>query len=183
MLSGKQTERGQTNRMINIGSHNVGRIAERIVANELEARGFRVSDLNKEGVAANADLVAISRDRMPLQIQVKGAANRHNDRWWVGYGYFTEKIVTASEPIFNRANSFYIANIVILFAVKCPSEYSCIVLPIDIAEKAAELHRSAFEARGWPHGKTHLTLEPGPRAKRPRSARDRRARAPCRIPR
>ena len=41
-----------------IGRHNVGRIAERIVANELEFRGFRVSDLNREGTSANADLLA-----------------------------------------------------------------------------------------------------------------------------
>ena len=36
-----------------IGKSNVGRITERIVANELEYRGFRVSDLNKEGGSAN----------------------------------------------------------------------------------------------------------------------------------
>jgi len=30
-----------------IGRHHAGRIAERIVANELEARGFRVSDVNR----------------------------------------------------------------------------------------------------------------------------------------
>jgi hypothetical protein len=40
---------------VNINRHNVGRIAERIVSNELESRGFRVSDLNKEGTSANAD--------------------------------------------------------------------------------------------------------------------------------
>jgi len=31
---------------IGIYKHNVGRIAERIVSNELEFRGFRVNDLN-----------------------------------------------------------------------------------------------------------------------------------------
>jgi hypothetical protein len=41
-----------------IDKRNVGRIAERIVANELEARGFRVTDLNRQGLAANADLLA-----------------------------------------------------------------------------------------------------------------------------
>ena len=56
---------------INIGRHNVGRIAERIVSNELEARGFRVSDLNSDGTATNADLLAVSPNRT-LQIQVKG---------------------------------------------------------------------------------------------------------------
>lgn len=60
--------------MIEITSKNVGRIAERVVANELEARGFRVSDLNKEGTAANSDLLAVSRAQT-LQVQVKGSAN------------------------------------------------------------------------------------------------------------
>jgi hypothetical protein len=42
---------------VKIVQRNVGRIAERIVSNELEARGFRVSDLNSDGAAANADLL------------------------------------------------------------------------------------------------------------------------------
>jgi len=150
--------------MINIGAQNVGRIAERIVANELEARGFRVSDLNKEGTAANADLLAVSPSRA-WQIQVKGAANGPKDRCWVGYGYFTEEIVAGTRPIFNHAKSFYAADVVILVAVRSPKEYSCVVLPIDIAEHVADLHLAAFRDRGWPRGKTHLILEPGPRAK------------------
>ena len=43
---------------VEINKRNVWRIAERIVSNELEARGFRVSALNKQGLAANADLLA-----------------------------------------------------------------------------------------------------------------------------
>src|SRR4051794_27192424 len=84
-------EGGKAHQMISIGSQNVGRIAERIVANELEARGFRVSDLNKDGTAPNADLLAVGPGRT-LQIQVKGATNGPKDRWWVGYGYCTEQI-------------------------------------------------------------------------------------------
>jgi hypothetical protein len=57
-----------------INRRNVGRIAERIVANELEFRGFRVGDLNKEGISANADLIAV-KDGEPRQTQVKGASN------------------------------------------------------------------------------------------------------------
>jgi hypothetical protein len=151
-----------------INSQNVGRIAERIVANELEARGFRVSDLNKEGTAANADLLAVKHDQT-LQIQVKGSTNGSKD-WWVGYGYFTEQltagkeqILAGKERIFNRIKSdFYKADYVILVAVRSPKEYSCIVLPVDVAEQAAQLHLAAFR---WSSGKTHLTLEPGPRAK------------------
>ena len=69
---------------IGINEHNVGRIAERIVSNELEFRGFRVSDLNKEGTSANADLLAV-RDGKTWQIQVKGATE--DNGWWVSYGY------------------------------------------------------------------------------------------------
>ncbi|HEV2183374.1 MAG TPA: hypothetical protein VGR39_06795 [Candidatus Acidoferrales bacterium] len=148
-----------------INRYNVGRIAERIIANELEARGFRVSDLNKEGTAANADLVAISPSQT-LQIQVKGSTNGPKDRrWWVGYGYFSETIVTGRKPIFNRAKSFYTANVVILVAVRSPKEYSCVVLPVDIAKRAAQKHLDAFRARGWPRGRTNMKLEPPPRAK------------------
>ena len=78
-----------------INSKNVGRIAERIVANEMEARDFRVSDLNKEGTAANADLVAI-RDGRALQIQVKGTSQGPNDHCKVGYGYFSAQMIDGS---------------------------------------------------------------------------------------
>ena len=76
---------------MNIGKKNVGRIAERIVSNELEARGFRVSDLNRDGVAANADLLAVHPDRV-CQVQVKSAANKKgegqkkDEPWWIQYG-------------------------------------------------------------------------------------------------
>jgi HJR/Mrr/RecB family endonuclease len=70
--------------LIGVNRHNVGRIAERIVSNELEYRGFRVSDLNKEGTAANADLLA-ARDGKTWQIQVKGTSGT-----WFDYGYCTD---------------------------------------------------------------------------------------------
>jgi hypothetical protein len=149
--------------MINIGQKNIGRIAERIVANELEARGFRVSDLNKEGVAVNADLLAVSPTQT-LQVQVKGSANSPKERWWIGYGHFSEDFLRDRDRRFNRANSFYKANIVVFVAVKSPVCYSCIVMPVDKAEQAVELHRANFRAQGWPHGKTHMSLEPPPRA-------------------
>jgi Holliday junction resolvase len=61
-----------------INKRNVGRIAERIVSNELEARGFRVSDLNSDGTAANPDLLAVSPNQT-FQIQVKGASHDSKD--------------------------------------------------------------------------------------------------------
>jgi hypothetical protein len=152
--------------MIKIGSHNVGRIAERIVANELEARGFRVSDLNKEGTAANADLLAVSR-RKSLQIQVKGSTNGPKEHLWVGYGHLTKEILAGNQKVFNRGkHSFYKADLVVLVAVCSPTKYWCFVLPIDVAERAAQFHIAAYRDRGWKPGRTHLTLEPGPHAKK-----------------
>jgi hypothetical protein len=68
-----------------INKDNVGRISERIVSNELEFRGFRVSDLNKEGTSANADLLA-AKDGKTWQIQVKGATHSPQDNgWWFNW--------------------------------------------------------------------------------------------------
>src|SRR5258706_2642655 len=118
---------------IGINKHNVGRIAERIVSNELEYRGYRVSDLNKEGTSANADLLA-ARDGKTWQIQVKGATEDYHETWF-GYGHCTDDVIDKKEPMFNkRASSFYEAQIVVLVAVKSPKDYSCMVLPVIIAE-------------------------------------------------
>lgn len=122
-----------------INRGNVGRIAERIVSNELEFRGFRVSDLNKEGTAANADLLAAGNERT-WQVQVKGCTE--DKGWWFGYGHCTESIIAANgtAPMFNRSSSFYTADLVVLVCVKSPKEYSCLVLPTNVAEQAAQLN-------------------------------------------
>jgi hypothetical protein len=119
-----------------IHRHNVGRIAERIVANELEFRGFRVSDLNKEGIAANADLLA-SKDGKTWQIQVKGAS--YDNSWWVNYIHSKEGHFDKSVPIYNSSKAFYRADTVVLVCVASPCSYKSLVLPVDIAEKAAQL--------------------------------------------
>jgi hypothetical protein len=104
---------------VGITRHNVGRIAERIVSNELEYRGFRVSDLNKEGTSANADLLA-ARDGQTRQIQVKGATQDYDGEWF-GYGYCNDAIIAKKEPMFNRhASNFYKAQVVVLFSIKTP---------------------------------------------------------------
>ena len=123
---------------ININSKNVGRIAERIVSNELESRGFRVSDLNKEGTSANADLLA-AKDGKTWQIQVKGASSG-SATWWVNYGYAQHEHLDGSKKMYNSVESFYQAQVVILVSVLTASQYKCVVLPVDEAEKAAQLN-------------------------------------------
>lgn len=149
-----------------IGRHNVGRIAERIVANELEARGFRVGDLNKDGTAPNADLMAFSRGRgQPIQIQVKGAASPKN--WRLTHGFCTQEIIDRAVPMYNRQKeSFYQAHFVVLVVVRSLKEYRCFVLPVDEAEKVAQFHLDfSYRAKKWKPGTLRLPLEPGHRGK------------------
>lgn len=124
-----------------INKSNVGRIAERIVANELEYRGFRVSDLNKEGTSANADLLA-AKDGKTWQIQVKGATWTKKDKSpWFNYGRCEDDHLTNVEMgVFNRKKSFYVADFVVLVSIRSLTEYCCVVLPVGIAEKVAQMN-------------------------------------------
>jgi hypothetical protein len=127
-----------------VGKNSVGRIAERIVANELEFHGFLVRDLNLEGLAANVDLLAV-KDEKIWQIQVKGARfdTNYKNGWWFQYGYCKpEHIVRNEEPMFNRSVGSFRADVVVLVCIKAPDEYQCIVLPIDKAEEAAQINLS-----------------------------------------
>ncbi len=155
---------------------NVGRIAERIVSNELEFRGFRVSDLNKEGPSANADLLA-AKDGDTWQIQVKGSTE--DGGWWYGYGHCNEATIANTEPMFNRHTdgSFYKAQIVVLVCVKSSNEYRCIVLPVGTAEDAAQTNLTRYYRTprikdGQPKkpGRVWVPLDHNPKAKDPRNA-------------
>lgn len=156
------------NDVVAIGSYNVGRIAERIVSNELEARGFRVSDLNTGGLSANADLLAAGHQRV-WQIQVKGATNAANEGWRVQYGYCSDAVIDRTEPMFNRRSGFYKADIVVLTAVRAPDSYRCVVLPVAAAERAAQLNLDRYyrmprgDGERRKSGKVWVTLERRPR--------------------
>jgi hypothetical protein len=126
-----------------ISKGSIGRIAERIVANELEFHGFLVRDLNLEGLAANVDLLA-AKDGRIWQIQVKGArydTNLGENGWWYQYGYCErEHISSERERMFNRVGNSFHADVVVLVCVRSPREYKCIVLPVDKAEEAAQIN-------------------------------------------
>ena len=126
-----------------MGKGNVGKIAERIVANELEYRGFLVSDLNRDRTSANADLIAVGHNKV-WQVQVKGAtntpANVDGNRWWVGYGYSSQEQIDSKIPHFNTKSSAYKADCVVFVAVNSPSNYKCIVMPIACAEPHESPH-------------------------------------------
>lgn len=159
-----------------ITKQNICKIAERIVANELEARGFRVSDLNRDGNAPNVDLLAISHGN-PLQVQVKGTPNHHPNNWRLGLGYCKQQnIDDPNAPMFNRhKDAFYKADFVVFVIVRSLREYRCFVLPIEMAEKAAQLHLDArWRTRKWkPHG-LRLELVPPNNTKKDRFDEERK---------
>jgi len=128
----------------NLGKGSIGRIAERIVANELEWNEFLVRDLNLEGLAANVDLLAVKNAKI-WQIQVKGSkydtSFGEEGGWWYQYGYCkTEHIQHKEERMFNRVGSSFRADIVVLVCIKSLKDYHCIVLPADKAEEAAQIN-------------------------------------------
>jgi hypothetical protein len=155
-----------------IARGNVGKIAERIVMNELEARGYRVTDLNKDGLSANADLLA-AKDGRVWQLQVKGASNKEDEHWWIHYGYCTDDMIHGRSPVFNRRTGFYTAQYVVLAAVKAPSNYRCFVVPVREAEILAQINLSRYyrepkKSDGSPRkaGKMWVQVEASPRERR-----------------
>lgn len=143
-----------------IGKENVGRIAERIVANELENQGFLVRDLNLEGLAANADLLAVKDGHVWL-VQVKGTRYNEqyrNNGWWFQYGFCKqEHIADPNVPMFNRVPGSFRANIVALVCFRSPHEYQFIFLPVELAEEAAQLNLK-YAFRG-PRVNSHPNME------------------------
>jgi hypothetical protein len=127
-----------------IGKENVGRIAERIVANELEYYGFLVRDLNLEGVAANVDLLAVNKDGKSWLVQVKASSydlTYHNHGWWFQYGYCkAEHLQDRKAPVFNRVTSSFQASVVALVCVRSSYEYQFLLLPVQVAEEAAQIN-------------------------------------------
>lgn len=128
-----------------INSRNVGRIAERIAMNELEARGFHIIDLAyMSKTSANVDFIA-SKGGKGFNVQVKGATNTPGSRWWVQYGYCDDDVVERRRPLFNGKSDFALkAHVIALIAVKSPSEYLSIVMPVKEAEEAAKMNMDGY---------------------------------------
>jgi Holliday junction resolvase len=169
---------------VEINSKNVGRIAERIAMNELEARGFHIIDLAyMSKTSANVDFIA-SKGGASFNIQVKGATNvfkSPGDRWWVQYGYCDEAAISASRDIFNSKSEFALsADVIALLAIKSPREYRAFILPVEKAEKAAQFNLDGYyrqpKASGEARkpGKIWTNLEPAakPRKSNPYKERE-----------
>ncbi len=155
-----------------ITQKNVGSIAERIVRNELEYRGFRTVDLNNaRDVSDNADILA-ARAGVYWQIQVKAMTQiKNNENWCFQYGFCNENIIKKEESVFNRKGGYYRANVVILLSVRSPSNYKSIIIPTKKAEEAAQVNLDGYyrlPARDGAERKPHkmwIILEKRPREK------------------
>lgn len=65
----------------------------------------------------------------------------YENGWWFQYGYCkNDHIQTSDAKMFNRVTSSFCADIVVLVCVKSPREYQCVVLPVEVAEKAAQIN-------------------------------------------
>ena len=131
-----------------VNSRNVGRIAERIAMNELEARGFHIIDLAyMSKTSANVDFIA-SKGGESFNVQVKGTSNplgSPSSRWAVQYGYCDENVVENRRPFFNSKSDFALkADVIVLLAVNSPSKYRAIILPVERAEEAAQMNISGY---------------------------------------
>lgn len=153
-----------------IEASNVGRIAERIAMNELEARGFHIIDLAyMSKTSANVDFIA-SKAGNSYNIQVKGMTNNiktSQTRWMVQYGYCNDEIVAGNITMFNTKNEFALkADIIILIGVNSPSHYKSVILPVEVAEKAAQINISGYYRKSKDNGearkpnKVWTNLEP-----------------------
>lgn len=121
---------------------NVGRIAERIVMNELEARGYHIIDLAYASrTFANVDFIA-SKNGRSFNVQVKATSVKPNKRRAVQYGYCNEELVAdRAKTVFNgRTEAALRADVVVLVGVRSPKDYWAIVLPVDRAEECAQIN-------------------------------------------
>lgn len=131
-----------------IGSRNVGRIAERIAMNELEARGYAIIDLAYVSkTIANVDFIA-SKEGRSFHVQVKKTSLHEGDKPAVQYGFCTTDTILGASTFFNRRDDAALsADVVILLAVYSPSKYRAIIMPHQVAEGAAQINLSRYYRR------------------------------------
>lgn len=124
---------------------NVGRIAERIAMNELEAHGFHIIDLAyMSKTFANVDFIA-SKGGRAFNVQVKGASNNVSSRRAIHYGFCDDDIVAGTTKMFNgKADAPLKADVVVFMALRSPSDYWALVMPVDRAEAAAQINLDRY---------------------------------------
>ena len=117
----------------------VGRIGELLVELQLVERGWHPVRLDTAQMAANADLLAINREkRVSIQVKTTNAEDKHSHSHCLNFGYATSYLLDKLS-IFNSKKSPLIADIVIgVHYTKTKPRF--VVLPVGFAEKLCRVH-------------------------------------------
>ncbi len=116
-----------------------GRLGELLVEQQLLERGWYPVRLDTAQMAANADIVALNRERrVSVQVKTTDATTGHSHSNSVGFGYATAYL-REGKPIFNSKPSPLVADVVV--GVKYDSEKSrFVVMSVAFAEKLCRFH-------------------------------------------
>ena len=127
------------------GSVDIGRMGENIVTNELLARSFLVTHLDKgtRGVSANADLmVGHPNSTRPALVQVR-ACYAPEEPHFVFLASLTPEVLEGCEPVYNRKSGFR-ADYIAAVSINHPQNYRVFIMPVATAAEIV-LHTS----RAW----------------------------------
>ena len=116
-----------------------GRLGELLVEQQLLERGWYPVRLDTAQMAANADIVALNRERrVSLQVKTTDAKTKHSHYNSVSFGY-AAAYLREGKPIFNSKPSPLVADVVV--GVNYGSEnLRFVVMPVAFAEKLCRFH-------------------------------------------
>lgn len=156
---------------------NVGLLGELEAELVLVRQGWHPVRLDTGQMAANADLLAISRKhRICIQVKTTNADQQHSHSW-LQFGYSTGYLKDG-RPIFNSKDSPLVADVIVAVSYRVNNS-RFVVLPVAFAEVLCRLHcdywnsvptragskRShsfpvylCFEARRTEHGAHHARI-------------------------
>ena len=120
-------------------SPNVGIMGELEVELMLVRRGWHPVRLDTAQMAANADLLAMSREhRVSIQVKTTDADKQHSHSQWLGFGYSTGYLKDA-KPIFNSKKSPLVADVIVAVNYRAKGS-RFVVMPIAFAEQLCRSH-------------------------------------------
>ena len=129
-----------------------GRLGELLVEQQLLERGWYPVRLDTAQMAANADIVALNRERrVSVQVETTDATTGHGNSDSVGFGYATAYL-REGKSIFNSKPSPLMADVVV--GVNYNSENSrFVVMPVAFAEKLCRFHCDYWDSVPTKNGK------------------------------
>lgn len=123
-----------------LSSNAVKAIGERVVANELTYRGWVAINANSgEENAPNIDIIALNKNKR-ITIQVKSStASSHKGHYFLGYK-------KGDNAHFNTKYG-PIADYIIAVYIFSPTNYTCLVLPVNEAERVCTIHNKHWMSK------------------------------------